>query len=801
MPISTPVTRGRAATFDIPAPQTVPISAVPGDLLEVIIFGLGGTLPITLGPGTIAGVTWIEIGFGSSGNESGGVWAGIVTAEISEVPIPINYTSCDQVAWFVTRHDEYAEGAGGANAYAQGGSGVFSRGPTSRTMSALGAPENVFRAALAAFGPPTMTIGVTSAHGVEDTLAADPPNNVVQGLLLEGTPTEIAFSYDGGWFPASIVAYEIVHGTGGPEEGGGGGPTDDGLGPRLDAAVWFTSGHSLIDEPLNQYVALLATDVGAESDWNRQYRIGSPKQTRTLGDTPEAEPPFSWAGYSLGDNRSGSGLNLIEHFRDVSAVGGKTTADPYTHLITAEGHDVLVTLADLRTVPLVRHYYELIREGSPSCLGYFFSTWLEYDIADLPGWIAYARETDTAHAAMVGRINASLAHEGRSDRMMLLPAAGALAELVEQATTGTVAGITGATAQDTIDVIFADEVHLTSVGFYFIACVVYGAIYRRDPRGRAYPVTVTATQAASLQAIAWTVLSATYGTAPHLGPQLSASASQAAIVDYVATFAPWYDLTFGGPYNVAEREAFFAGTSSDMHFDPPGSEDLWLAAPGEDGITGSGGATIDPPTASGSGGVGIGGSGSATIDGPTASSTGVVGIGGTGAASVDPPTASGSGSVGSGAVSGAGAADVTPPTASGSGVVGIGGSGSASVTGPTAAGTGSAGTPSHTLAPRSRRVLAGMRPVFKHDPDEVLDYSVDWTRVLAADGDTIASSTWTRGGSLTAPAGRDSSNDSTTATVWLATPTAGVEALATNRITTTAGRTYEWSVRVLGVEK
>ena len=72
------------------------------------------------------------------------------------------------------------------------------------------------------------------------------------------------------------------------------------------------------------------------------------------------------------------------------------------------------------------------------------------------------------------------------------------------------------------------------------------------------------------------------------------------------------------------------------------------------------------------------------------------------------------------------------------------------------------------------------------DPDETLDYMVDWTDALA--GDTIASSTWTVPTGITR--GTDS-NTANTATIWISGGTADQTYELMNRITTAGGRTRE----------
>lgn len=74
------------------------------------------------------------------------------------------------------------------------------------------------------------------------------------------------------------------------------------------------------------------------------------------------------------------------------------------------------------------------------------------------------------------------------------------------------------------------------------------------------------------------------------------------------------------------------------------------------------------------------------------------------------------------------------------------------------------------------------------DPDEVLDYRIDWSARTA--GDTIATSVW----SLVDAAGLtiDSiSHDTNSTTVWLSGGTAGEVGVLLNTVTTNGGRTLE----------
>lgn len=75
------------------------------------------------------------------------------------------------------------------------------------------------------------------------------------------------------------------------------------------------------------------------------------------------------------------------------------------------------------------------------------------------------------------------------------------------------------------------------------------------------------------------------------------------------------------------------------------------------------------------------------------------------------------------------------------------------------------------------------------DPDDVLDYSINWARELA--GDTISTSTWTVPSGLTE--GISTKTDTET-TVWLSSGTDGSSYDVKNRITTSSGRTMDQTV-------
>lgn len=88
-----------------------------------------------------------------------------------------------------------------------------------------------------------------------------------------------------------------------------------------------------------------------------------------------------------------------------------------------------------------------------------------------------------------------------------------------------------------------------------------------------------------------------------------------------------------------------------------------------------------------------------------------------------------------------------------------------------------------------------MATSFIKDPDEVLDYVINYAAQLTQDGsDTISTSTWTVATGLT----EDSESETTTAvTIWLSGGTVGTSYDCENEIVTAGGRTYNRTITIL----
>lgn len=86
---------------------------------------------------------------------------------------------------------------------------------------------------------------------------------------------------------------------------------------------------------------------------------------------------------------------------------------------------------------------------------------------------------------------------------------------------------------------------------------------------------------------------------------------------------------------------------------------------------------------------------------------------------------------------------------------------------------------------------------YQKDPDAVLDYRWDWSPWLA-DGETITASQVIVPSGITA---NSNSNDTTSATVWLAGGSVGETYSVTNRITTSESRIDDRTMHIAVLQR
>jgi hypothetical protein len=257
------------------------------------------------------------------------------------------------------------------------------------------------------------------------------------------------------------------------------------------AQVFYT-GHSLIDNPLPEYVELIAKSLGKQIDWEEQIVIGSPLRARTWGDG-------NWTGYHSGKNRTGRGMDVAAELRRHSRM---TSGRPYDTLVVAEAHTVIGTIIWENSVGYLRNVYDRMTDGNPEARTIYDHVWLGIDKSDPRPWIEYEKNASLVYQCVVRKVQLTLEAENRPARLSVMPGGTALVDLVQRILRDEVPGISG-TDREKLDNIFRDDVHLTDVGIYFMAAVQYATIYGSSPEGAKAPPAVHEDTARALQTIAW----------------------------------------------------------------------------------------------------------------------------------------------------------------------------------------------------------------------------------------------------------------------------------------------------------
>ena len=315
-------------------------------------------------------------------------------------------------------------------------------------------------------------------------------------------------------------------------------------------------------------LAAIAQSLNTPVWWNQQIVVGSPIRARTRGGNLD-DPSF--AGYRFGKNREGSNMDVVRELRQPQTISGQR----YDTLVLTERHDLVAVLEWENTVRYVRHFHDRLIEGNSQASTYLYHAWLGLtDKNDPRNWIAYERSAAPVWQCVASRVNESLSHEGRGDRVAYLPAGLALARLIEQATQSSVAGVSGSSTRETVDRIVADDVHTTRLGTYYMALVTYASVYRRSPVGAWSPSEVNATQARSLQEVAWQAVSQHYASSPQ--PSL-AQCRETMRTSFCSSYYTYRNDSSKTP----GCQTLFSqlSTNNPFYFDPASNASYWFPPP------------------------------------------------------------------------------------------------------------------------------------------------------------------------------------------------------------------------------
>ena len=241
-------------------------------------------------------------------------------------------------------------------------------------------------------------------------------------------------------------------------------------GARSSANVFFL-GHSLLGWTAPAMLENMTTSAELGYEWEAAVGIGANLQWQWMHpDRAEGENP-----------------------REALA------ARPYELLVLTEAIPISDQLEYADSVNSALNFARLAHEQNSDVQVYLYETW---DYLTVDNWRAQVESDQTYYNQIVDGMNAGF--EGRD--VLVIPGGQAMGNLADAIAAGDVPGI------DNLRVLFHDDIHLSEIGWYFIACVWYATIYQRSPEGLPRETTdrfggaleaPPAGAAAVMQRIAW----------------------------------------------------------------------------------------------------------------------------------------------------------------------------------------------------------------------------------------------------------------------------------------------------------
>jgi hypothetical protein len=258
----------------------------------------------------------------------------------------------------------------------------------------------------------------------------------------------------------------------------------------------FYSGHSLSDG-VPEVVEQIASSLGHRLDFETQSMGYSLLRQRTKGEVASAT---EWPGYRAGHNRKGAGLNVAEELRQPRRLA---SGDKYDVLVVTERHDLPAIARKERTAFYLTDIARHLLAGNPDAEVLLYHTWLNLD-PDAPWpWIDYERAVLPMWECVASRANLDLPARGNIPRVRVLPGGSALAGLAAALWEGKVPGVAGNSPGERVRLLFADNVHMSDAGRYFIALVHYAVLFGRNPEGAAIPASLAPETGRYMQTLAW----------------------------------------------------------------------------------------------------------------------------------------------------------------------------------------------------------------------------------------------------------------------------------------------------------
>lgn len=282
-------------------------------------------------------------------------------------------------------------------------------------------------------------------------------------------------------------------------------------GPATDQRVYI-SGHSLLDNPLADFLVDISSKQSQALQWNQQNILGSPMRVRVHNGSYSGFG--GWLGQ--GKSKSGSAINLINEVRNPMTIG---SGNKYNALVIGENHNLIEQARwedSIRYLKLNSDFYNSV---SPTRV-FFYHTWLDINKSNPTAWINYETQAQRLWECHVSKVNAAYQAANSNIRVLNLPVSGALVSLVQKIVAGEIPGFTDSTTSDRLSKLFSDNVHYTRTGAYYVAILNYIALYGIKPTTMTLPTGESSNlsllnQSGTMQALidhAWTYLNTYYSS-------------------------------------------------------------------------------------------------------------------------------------------------------------------------------------------------------------------------------------------------------------------------------------------------
>lgn len=235
----------------------------------------------------------------------------------------------------------------------------------------------------------------------------------------------------------------------------------------INSAKIMYVGHSLINDDLPMMVQAMAVDRGLTARSTVQWIVGSPLQ-------------YNWSDCrkATADRHGPTDVFACDELDRGTDIG------PYDVFIATQANNPIMDFDnpwDLGTTPEdYEKFLNLFLANNPDGRAFFYTTWEGLDSPWHQGRDWTTRIPDELRKQEMWAEKAAEIYQqkrGRSTAVTIIPANLALQKMILAAEAGQVPGI-GMRQQ-----LFHDDVHLSEIGYYYIACVVYASVFQQSPAG------------------------------------------------------------------------------------------------------------------------------------------------------------------------------------------------------------------------------------------------------------------------------------------------------------------------------